>query len=265
MTTNSAEFSAEWTFRPVKRIEAREMGVGPQEIEPLRDKAHYGTVVTEDVWIESPFADNWVAAYRLAAQDGQPVIAEVRVFPREDHRRHFGEWSGVLQGVHARVPPGGLTARHLRRIRLGSALLFGKDTIHWFATRDPKGASRARKAAKEPDQRSATAILVADLGFRSARSPRSASRKGRKRGRPGRSAQELARIARAYVRRLEVGSLRPIADVATRYSLERSVVRDVLHRARQQGLLSKALSAGRAGGQLTPQARELLRGRKRKE
>ena len=70
-----------------------------------------------------------------------------------------------------------------------------------------------------------------------------------------------ARIAAAYVARVEAGSRHAGADVASasRGTLSAAQVRDAIHTARGRGLLTPTTKQGRPGGQLTPRAEALLR------
>jgi CRP-like cAMP-binding protein len=69
----------------------------------------------------------------------------------------------------------------------------------------------------------------------------------------------LARIANYYVEASSRGSRTQNADVAKQLAMTPSQVRDAVHRARLQGLLSFTAKQGVAGGELTPKALELLR------
>ena len=60
-------------------------------------------------------------AYRLLQHGGYPVIAELRLFPSETPKRGAGKWSGRI----ASVPTGGITARLLRSVPLGSDIATG--------------------------------------------------------------------------------------------------------------------------------------------
>jgi hypothetical protein len=80
------------------------------------------TVVVKDVWIEQALPGKWsgwvLASRVMADRRGQPVIAEVRVFPYEENRYgDSGEWSAQHLGASARdsVPVGGLPATLVRR------------------------------------------------------------------------------------------------------------------------------------------------------
>src|SRR5262245_19968719 len=86
-------------------------------------KVGMAAVQPEDAWVEAELSDDWRIAYRLFAQDGQPVIGEVRIFLKEnDIARPPGEWSALVLGSKATVPRGGITARMLHNeIKLGQA------------------------------------------------------------------------------------------------------------------------------------------------
>src|SRR5438876_11880491 len=60
-------------------------------------------------WIEVPLDDAWMVAYQLVNLSGEPVVAEVRVFPNERGKgRPPGVWSAEFLGVNARAPAGGI-------------------------------------------------------------------------------------------------------------------------------------------------------------
>jgi hypothetical protein len=73
-------------------------------------------------------------------------------------------------------------------------------------------------------------------------------------GRRGRSDLDYARIAQLYVAQ---DPKRPVADMAGILSLNSATVANLVYECRRRGLLSAA-SSGRAGGELTERARELL-------
>lgn len=78
--------------------------------------------VVRDEWLEVSLGNGWRCALRVMADEGRPVVAEVRVFPDEPGRRPAGEWSAQGWGNEASVPPGGLKARTLRDVRLDTFL-----------------------------------------------------------------------------------------------------------------------------------------------
>ena len=74
-----------------------------------------------EVWVEIRLDADWVAVYLIEAEDGQPVIAELRVVPYEDDVEQNallgpGEWS------RGSVPPGGVPLEKLRRLPSGRIL-----------------------------------------------------------------------------------------------------------------------------------------------
>lgn len=78
--------------------------------------------------------------------------------------------------------------------------------------------------------------------------------------RPGRRRQPdefYAQVAAAYIRALEAGSRSPARDIAEAESYSVSQVNNWIHEARRRELLTSA-PPGRAGGELTVRARELL-------
>lgn len=189
----------------------------------------------EDLWVEVDVADRWRAAFRLMESDDTFVVAEVRLFPRDEFPgRPHGEWRasklGLLAGLlagerksgnkHASFAPlgSGITARLLREIPF---------------------AEHIRFAGHVPQRNRPEADELKD-------GPRR-----------GRSDLFYARLAASYAARTDAGSRRPVADVARTVKMSTAQVRDAIHTARQRGLLTKA-AAGRPGGALTPRGAALL-------
>ena len=79
-----------------------------------------------------------------------------------------------------------------------------------------------------------------------------------KRGRKRTPELELARLARDYAR-LATKSPRPIIEVANKHGISQSQARARIYQARERGILQSVRVRGRAGGQLTQEAEELLR------
>ena len=241
--------------------DARQSGLHEEDLAPVpRGRATRQTTVY-NVWLEMPLDEHWMVAHRLVPQAGQPVVAEVRVFPREASRSKRGEWSARLLGVRALVPAGGLTARLHRRVKLGAHLVEGVKVMAWVA----EEADRRRQAAHGTRRRVGPAPFDADgwlgrLGFAAPPERRPIRRSGKSPGRPGRPPAAVARVARDYADAVNRKSRRPVADVAARRQLKSHTVRDMVRRARVLGLLSPAVP-GRAGGQLTPRGRALLKKR----
>ena len=98
---------------------ARRLGVKKKRLVTSRS----GNVIAGHVWMEVPIDRDWRAASRLVVKNGDLVVGEVRVFPRETRRgRAPGRWSADVLGTRAPVPGAGLTARLLHRVRLGEHL-----------------------------------------------------------------------------------------------------------------------------------------------
>src|SRR3989442_8057759 len=89
----------------------------------------------EEAWVTLPI-NEWIVACRLVMQASQPVIGEVRVFPKDPASwgeggitmdSQFGmkvplQWNAELLGLRAQnVPAGGITRIFLRDIPLGAA------------------------------------------------------------------------------------------------------------------------------------------------
>lgn len=171
---------------------------------------------------EADVPDNpgWRVMVRLAPQLGAYVVDEVKVFAPD--------------GIE--VPPGGITQQVLRRLPLqaikddlGRSVKFAKGgdlLLDRFAGPDAARAMR-RQAAQHPR-------------------------------RAGRDDRYYAEIAAAYVRECAT-SRSPVVDLARRLRLASVTVRDAVAEARRRDLLTKA-GKGRAGGELTEHAREILKG-----
>ncbi len=200
--------------------------------------------MTYDCWFEQAMPGGWVAASRLVPRDGRPIVAELRVFPRQESSTcQPGEWAAESQGFTAPVPTGGLTARMLKTIRLGTYL----DD----ATRIIRGMERkwGRKAV-HGDMR-----LLTRHGFIPA-SRQATSRSGRP---PSHDDVFYAKLAQDYVRIIDQGNARsPVKQLARKRSFSPEHTSQLLHRARERGMLSAIPNVGVAGGRLTALARSLL-------
>ncbi|HSH59661.1 MAG TPA: hypothetical protein VK988_08500 [Acidimicrobiales bacterium] len=178
-------------------------------------------------------ADGWYVSAVFLEEDGQLVMAELKVFPgpgtkgdgRRSARRKPGDWSGQQDALQE-VPDGGVSARLLRCIRL-------TDLQQLVMSELPP---------------TSTAVGQRTGGARVGR-PGSA-------GRPDR---QYAEWAFRYAKKLAEGSRSPIKDLAAEHGRSPGQVRDLIHDARVRGLLSKERQ-GRAAGSLTPKAIQLLRG-----
>jgi hypothetical protein len=231
-------------FSSLEKIVAMRARMGLYPVAAAEAK-RYEHVVVENYWLERPLGDDWIAAYRYTIQEGRPVVSELRVFPSPvgDEGRFGGpgHWKAELLGVLAPAPAGGLTARHVHNyLRMGRHAKLTRDIL-----------ARLRREAPQlfaPGQDMAP--FTAASG---ARAPVTASGRGRK----GHGVAFFARIAKEYVDVIQRGDRRPATTIASRRGLSPARVRDLIHRARQRGLLTPA-HHGRRGGLLTPAARAIL-------
>ena len=235
-------------------------------VQPLAHERMRGeerpAILTTDVWLEIDVGDRWRAAFRLVPYASQPVVAELRLFPRDDWpTRKAGQWRADFLGLLAGRVVGeqagrrphdsasfaavrhGITGQLLRQIPVGAHVRF---TRGFMADIRKRWATIYEKGPTSP--------------FAEFLAPRAPPRAQRASGWPDRFYAELAA---AYVGRLEAGSRRPIADLARRRKLSAEQIRDAIHTARERGLLTPASVQGRPGGQLTPTAKQLLRRKRR--
>jgi hypothetical protein len=197
------------------------------------------------VWVVLPLDNDWDSYVRFEAEDGHPVIAELRVLPRLDapgvpaHRdKQADRWVTVTlgQAPESAVPSGGLTARALRRVHLGRAIELAYEQLEDWLERDQ------RYGRPLPSKFTQEAVSVP-----------------RRPGRKGRDDRFYAVVAAAYVDALKRGSRQPVRAAARTLgessggTYEPAYVRDLLHVARQRGLLTRP-PKGRAGGELTEKA-----------
>lgn len=262
---------------PVLREYAHGLGA---VTEPL-DTDLYCEVQSDQAWVEVPLDSEWTAAYRLADQRGTPVIAELRVFPRPpddpsafpgpEMARPPGCWEVDVLASGAVVPKGGVSARLLRKVRVGEHYAFAAEwrrrdrvvdellalpdtevtTTTLMPESEVQGLLRTRGEVR--DRR--TAALDQDRG---------------RVGRPSRPDAFYAQWAARYDRLMREHHPRPVAALAGRHGIPRSQVRDHIRRARQLGLLTPALHQGQKAGTLTARgeelaARESYRSRKQKD
>ena len=233
-------FYSHGEWRIVDRRDALQRGASEDALTPLdshrrKDAAEFRAT---EAWVEIPLGNEWTAACRLLPQGGVPIVAELRVYPRDPSGRHSpGRWSGEFAGVKARVPPGGLSTRLLRGLRLSAS------STAW------KGFRQAMQKLPENHE-----WVKRWHGF-SVDSEERPKREYR-RGRPD---IFYARIAARYCRILHAGRRNAVQIIASSIKQPESKVRDMVLQARKRGLLTRPPKQGRMGGQLTPKAERLLR------
>jgi hypothetical protein len=199
--------------------------------------AHMEAHTVLHAWWHGPINDDWAVAFRLVLQEGQPVVGEVRVFPNElgdpDHDNYAGQWSAEVEGSHAQVPVRGVTSAVLKQVKL-SALESLPDVIGWVRTQQPAHIDNLARHELTPEMR------------------------GRmRRGPKGPSDKQLAGLARAYVDLVSGDCANPNEVLAKRRKVKPQRIRDLIHAARNRGILSPA-TRGRRGGYLTEWGQSLL-------
>lgn len=190
----------------------------------------------EDLWVEVDVADCWRAAFRLMSVRGKPVVAEVRLFPRDDYpKRPGGQWRAEVLGVLATELEGERTV--------------GGKKVSFPPLGNGIDAQLLRRIP--------FSVTSEYVGRVSKPVPQEEQEKPRKKG--ALPEHFYAKLAAAYVARLKAGSRRPLADLARRRKLSYEQIRDAIHTARNQlSLLTKSRVQGQPGGQLTEKAEKLL-------
>jgi len=153
---------------------------------------------------------------------------------------------GTLQHPDRQVHTGeGLTARALHSIPLGELQASLREAAH----------NTLQTVAASVDAAADLDVTLSAEAERLRRVTRHVFHQTRRPGRAGRSDIHYARVADLYVRAL--GKPKPVVELSRELYVSQSQVRNMLHAARQRGLLTAA-PLGRPGGQLTEKARQLL-------
>lgn len=224
----------------VRGVVARHLGISRPDLIRMGSAG----LVAGQVWLEVPMGDGaWVAAARFVIHEGQPVVAEVRVFPntRAWHNEP-GEWDAEVLGVAASAPQGGLSARLLRRVRLGD---------HPRYTRKILADIAQREGGREwfaPDR------SLGALGLTAPEAERPRPRRER-----GLSDLFFAQLAMQYAEVCEgPRSRQAVKVIADRRGATKEKIRQLVREARVRGLLTMG-TQGKAGGVPTERALTLLR------
>jgi hypothetical protein len=175
--------------------------------------------------------DDWQIEMRLAVQSGRLIVSELHIKPRQRDN----------------VPPGGITARALRRVPLHAGVA---------------GFTSMLRASHRRDE---AEILLKDTGLEEVLSAQFARSRSTPKGAGRRALPDeiLLEVAAAYVQAVDAGSAQPVVDAAKALNMKMVRARDLIYKARQRGLLTPT-SWGLASGELTPQAKELLKSRRRR-
>ena len=200
-----------------------------------------GGVVAGQVWLEVPIDSEWLSASRLVVEDGQLVVSEIRIFPRESGgHRVPGRWSADVLGTRATVPRGGLTARTVRSVRLSEHATHTRKVLAWLQR-------------TYGDQLFQNGRSLGEMGLRPP--DRVRPRPSRNTGKPD---AFYATLAGEYSEMVSRGERQPIRALAEQQDVRPATLRDWIHEARVRGLLTKG-TRGRASGQLTPLAHRVLK------
>ena len=188
-------------------------------------------------WVEIPLGNGeWTTAARLLPQNGVPVIAELRIFPHVPSARQGpGQWGEEFAGLRAKVPPGGISTRLLRGLRLsltGSAWKQFREAMQKLAGKDDWVEKSHGLSVAAPE-----------------------AKRAYRRGRPD---SFYALVAKRYCKVIESGKRNPVQKIAHSIGESESKVRDMILQARKRGLLTRPPKQGRIGGLLTPKGQALL-------
>jgi len=204
-----------------------------------------------------------VAVDAVMTEGGAPVVAELWFYPRQHHvpvgdlllweagdaagehswpvewtpEMREQPWSGEAQDV----PAGGIPTRLLRRVNVGELL----NLVPQYAL--AHGQTLADMARRMPWD-FGDYVEMADLLGRAKR---------KKPGPKGHGLDYYLAWARRYASLAHDGDPHPIKTLAEETDLPHDFVRDTVGTARRYGLLTKT-GRGRAGGQLTPKALQLI-------
>ena len=181
-----------------------------------------------------PLDDDWKVEYTIVERDGNAVIAAVRMCSIDAIDEQ------PITGTE-RIPEGGLTRRKLREVPMNAEVIARALTPH------------------EIPLRGGGAVKLGAAGFSQAALDDAGKVRGRRR-----SDLLCAEAARIYVQACNSGARAPVqavqealAESGRHYSFDG--VREILRDAERRGLRT-GTTRGRAGGQLTLRAEEILAG-----
>jgi hypothetical protein len=179
------------------------------------------------------------------AGTGRWAFTELRIFPDIGSKGdEAGEWRGSMAPSESvNVPRGGLTSRVVHGIRVREHRLYA--------------AMAFTEWAWEPFIRK----VLEESGDRN-RFPYGEKRPGRR----GREPVQWARFAAEYDELVKKGGIPPIKELARRWKVSEATARDRIAHVRRMDppLLTRPIKPGMAGGELTKEAKRLLRNAARK-
>jgi hypothetical protein len=213
------------------------------------------------LWFCVAERDGWTFCYRLIPSERHPVVAEVRIVPTPAGDVVSEGRGGEPEGLE--VPPdGGLTAGTVRdRFTLAEHVY--EVLPRAFRQLDHASAVEVVELGTTADGETypvftgqahpgVMSVLAESLGLEPGLEPR-AGRRG-----PKVDLVRSARICADYLTACAAGSRSPAADAARRHDMTPVAVRAVLKRARTRDGLMTRQTQGKAGGELTPRAEEIL-------
>jgi hypothetical protein len=186
--------------------------------------------------LEIEFAEGWMAVEWYERQQGRAVVARLLICPAPPRRQVRNKRTPGEPPTDAVVPTGGVTARLLRQVKVGKYAALAVDDLRaWIEEKFGADALRRLDAHTVRPSR------------RQPPKPRT-ERNGD---------VYYAELARDYSLLCERGISQPTKELGTMRGLPLVRIRSHLHLARANGFLT-ATSRGRAGGELTTRAREVL-------
>lgn len=207
--------------RVLSRRKADVLGLDAYELSD-DDRSRLVMVGTADTWISQEIGA-WTAAMRIVpTKNGNPAVAEVRMFPREpaETRKASGlapdEWSGCFKGIEAAVPGAGITARLLREVQIGLAVRNATDYLRKVFDTTP----------------------TLPWGWQAKVWPRRPASRGKRGGRTRIPDERLVLLAGTYAENF--GARNPVQLAALACGITGTQARDWLHIARERRLLCPA-------------------------
>lgn len=220
-------------LRTIRAATAQALGIEARALRTGDAEAHVNAEI-RDTWIQQDMGE-WRAVFRIvSSQNGIPVIAELRIFPKESDKAgvNVEEWSGCYVGNRAVVPSVGITSKLLLKdVKIREAISETVSIMRQKFDADLTGGPLA--------------------GFW----PRRPAARAKRGGRAPLTDEFLARLAYTYVRAL-IGSY-PVRVTAKTHGIEAEQASYWICVARKRKLLTRTENT-QPGGQLTEKARRVL-------
>ncbi len=210
-----------------------------------------------------PGTPGWSLLLTFIARERGFELAEVRIYPTPPHPRRPGLWAAT-EAVGS-MPSGGIAVRLLRGALTEDLVRAAHAAVVRHVRNTPP--SRLPLAYSDKDW-----PWLKGLSLPTGRTRIERTKEGNlvRPGRARRPDQDYAVWAQRYVKALNEGSRSPVAELADRFGMKATQVRDLLREARRRELLTsltvdaarddlgRRRPPGLAGGQLTEKAIALL-------